>query len=199
MESSFFLFDLRIIFLYFFVKFSFFYRESISIYYFDKFYNFIIYFGILSNRQTEYLFWGILNGFLDRKQKRNKSNQFRLTKPFFQLVSHRSLCAPESKMLGTVLTQFFFLRLNRRTEGGRGEKKKKTIVPSDTINACSKNLSRIKRIFIRRYIVDNKRFLATCPIDRKRERERFPSKFHYPSIFIEFKRTDRSKENQQRA
>lgn len=67
MESSFFLFDLRIIFLYFFVKFSFFYQESISIYYFDKFYNFIIYFGILSNRQTEYLFWGILNGFLDRK------------------------------------------------------------------------------------------------------------------------------------
>lgn len=100
-------------------------------------------------------------------------------------------------MLGTVLTQFFFLRLNRRTGGGRGERKKKDYRPSDTINACSKNLSRIKRIFTRRYIVDNKRFLATGTLVQSIERER--EKFHYPSIFIEFKRTDRSKENQQRA
>lgn len=73
--------------------------------------------------------------------------------------------------------------------------------PSDAINACSKSISDKTNFYSSITFVDNKRFLATGrlvqSIERERER-RFSSKFHYPCIFIEFERTDQSKENQRK-
>lgn len=62
MDENFFLFDL--IQSYIFCEIFLILRIPISIIYFDKFYNSIIYFEVLSNRQTEYLL-DILNGFLE--------------------------------------------------------------------------------------------------------------------------------------
>lgn len=84
---------------------------------------------------------------------------------------------------------------------GGGEREREVYRSSDAINACSKSISDKTNFYSSITFVDNKRFLATGrlvqSIERERERK-FSSKFHYPCIFIEFKRTDQSKEKQRK-
>lgn len=99
METFFIRFN-SIIFLYFLRNFLDIKNLDIDIY-FDKFYNSIIYFEVLSNRQTEYLL-DILNGFLELAKEQEQSVS--TDKAFLPIgQSPQPLCS-QSKMLGTILT-----------------------------------------------------------------------------------------------